>query len=814
MIIDDICLNISRSMSQCIVSTKQGETDRRMVISFRDGARPYSLPDGAIAVFSATTPAGATLYNNCTVDGDRVVYDFTENTTASVGAYDAEIIVYNGDKVVVSATITVQVEKRAASAKVITSSDEYKALDKMVVEGTELYANTDALYKDLVNKTGNFAVDKTYTPSSSFAQSGTAVSEAVSGAANSIMTHKAGERVDLYDLSPLKHTISVKARSTNKLAPSILGTWQCTANIAGDTLITLTSTGTNGVAYAKVGRVLLEKGKTYICRLFNATNTANVLAWLPNTTTTVWNATTQTYTPTEDTTVDIVVYMKSIGDGATSSFYIQLEEGTTPPTKYTPYKNVSTAKVVVNDTTYYNINADGIVEGVTSIYPTTTLTTDAEGVVLDVEYNIDTKNFIYESQSSVKDSLEKANLPISSDILERVYDFKYYTSISNAINGVESDRAFAKVGVYTDTNGSRHLVVLDDLTESAPITLSSDIDINLNGKTVSLASNAQFNIEANVAIDGKMPHSKIEKIVATSSVAERIFRVNSGTLTTYSGLFKVGVSQASRPCMAFHNVGGAVEINDSEMYAEAEGTAPNIACVVSSTHATLNGCKATVCSSSISNIAVNNDGEMNINNSTIYADGINNGTSIIGCGVMVAAGVVTIRDSVVYGTSNGIVNYATLFIKGGVYSGVGHGGLYLTEGVSYIEDATIKAVGYSGKYKSSYNYSVQYRTAGFYFGGSNSGGLNAYFDNCDIINETEAPLFSMTNHPTTNSNIYMSCCTVKGDGKIRIDDNNFRLYIGARNNFTIEDVADREDVDKATVVISTSDVYASDLLTG
>lgn len=40
------------------------------------------------------------------------------------------------------------------------------------------------------------------------------------------------------------------------------------------------------------------------------------------------------------------------------------------------------------------INADGTVEGVTSLYPTTTLISATEGVVLDATYNVDTKKYI------------------------------------------------------------------------------------------------------------------------------------------------------------------------------------------------------------------------------------------------------------------------------------------------------------------------------------------------------------------------------------------------------------------------------------
>lgn len=58
--------------------------------------------------------------------------------------------------------------------------------------------------------------------------------------------------------------------------------------------------------------------------------------------------------------------------------YFQIEEGTTA-TAYEPFAEATT----------HTPNADGTVEGVTSLYPTTILTTDTEGVTIDVEYNRD-----------------------------------------------------------------------------------------------------------------------------------------------------------------------------------------------------------------------------------------------------------------------------------------------------------------------------------------------------------------------------------------------------------------------------------------
>lgn len=56
---------------------------------------------------------------------------------------------------------------------------------------------------------------------------------------------------------------------------------------------------------------------------------------------------------------------------------IQLEEGVSA-TEYEPFESET-----------YTPNVDGTVEGVTPIFPTTTLITDTSGVVLDVEYNRD-----------------------------------------------------------------------------------------------------------------------------------------------------------------------------------------------------------------------------------------------------------------------------------------------------------------------------------------------------------------------------------------------------------------------------------------
>ena len=49
----------------------------------------------------------------------------------------------------------------------------------------------------------------------------------------------------------------------------------------------------------------------------------------------------------------------------------------------------------------YTPNADGTVNGVTSLYPNTILTTDTEGVIIDCEYNRDINKAFAELKAAI-----------------------------------------------------------------------------------------------------------------------------------------------------------------------------------------------------------------------------------------------------------------------------------------------------------------------------------------------------------------------------------------------------------------------------
>ncbi len=100
-----------------------------------------------------------------------------------------------------------------------------------------------------------------------------------------------------------------------------------------------------------------------------------------------------------DKTLNYITFGASGGIKVGTSFKnVQVELGTTA-TEYEPYV----------EPTEYTPNNDGTVEGVTSLYPNTSLITDTAGAIIDCEYNRDI-NKAYESLLQRVAALETASL--------------------------------------------------------------------------------------------------------------------------------------------------------------------------------------------------------------------------------------------------------------------------------------------------------------------------------------------------------------------------------------------------------------------
>lgn len=222
--------------------------------------------------------------------------------------------------------------------------------------------------------------------------------------ANALERIVSGELVTVEDISPIEHGLRVRVHGKNLLCPQVKetedagvsSTWQCMASVSPGGKITLTRTGDgSGVAYARVGTVWLQKGKTYTFSLFDAVNVKMVLIWYKDTSIQAVPTYLAPFSPTRDMVVDLAVYMADNSTaGTVASLYLQVEEGEASGS-YAPFMDTGAVTVTRHGTnTYDNAKtytpaADGTVAGVRSIYPKMTIKTDTPGAIVEVTYHRD-----------------------------------------------------------------------------------------------------------------------------------------------------------------------------------------------------------------------------------------------------------------------------------------------------------------------------------------------------------------------------------------------------------------------------------------
>ena len=130
-----ITLDVHKTVSTTSVSVKKGDTAHRLLIILSEGGYPYHIGEDCTAVFSAVKPDGTTIWNDCTISGDVVIYDFTEQTTAALGVTNCEIQIYDPyGALLTGASFLLLVEDGASNRSAVVSSDEFGQLRDMIAD--------------------------------------------------------------------------------------------------------------------------------------------------------------------------------------------------------------------------------------------------------------------------------------------------------------------------------------------------------------------------------------------------------------------------------------------------------------------------------------------------------------------------------------------------------------------------------------------------------------------------------------------------------------------------------------------------------
>lgn len=116
------------------ISAVKGDTDRQIRVYLRDGGKPYPIAAGSYAVLMGKKPDGTAVFNNCRIESNVILYDFTDQTCAVEGSYPVQIKLYGPDQKTIT-TVPIQIDvygtefdAEAAAA----SADEQTALDDLV----------------------------------------------------------------------------------------------------------------------------------------------------------------------------------------------------------------------------------------------------------------------------------------------------------------------------------------------------------------------------------------------------------------------------------------------------------------------------------------------------------------------------------------------------------------------------------------------------------------------------------------------------------------------------------------------------------
>ena len=310
-----ISLDIHAEASQLSFSVKKGDTSRRLYITLTENGMPYRIGKDCYAVFSAVKPDGKTIYNDCIIKDNTIIYDMTAQTTAASGRCECELILYGGNaEQLTSPRFSVIVYSPVHSGSDIESSDEYSALAKLVTDG-----------RSALND---------------FAAEISKYSNALKGKASDAII-----RVD--DVSPISHNVGCRVRNKNLFNNTndfyLASGASCTYN-EGTLVIT-------GYYASKI--VILDEEKTYTLS-FKSTRTGSYgggiyIAASPFVLFSGASIMSNTVTftvPKGHRSVQFTFYGSNSSESSSATYTeIMLEEGNVA-TGYIPWSDATTANVM------------------------------------------------------------------------------------------------------------------------------------------------------------------------------------------------------------------------------------------------------------------------------------------------------------------------------------------------------------------------------------------------------------------------------------------------------------------------------------
>lgn len=137
-------LDLHKLQSQISVSAFQGNTAIRLDIGITDGGIPYKIEEGTLATLIGTREEdGSSILHECSIIGNRIIYDFSLSTTAVLGVTKCNIkLSLAGEEKLTSPEFIIVVGEEAGNGDVIIEDyNDYEALDTLLSKAQGVFAD-------------------------------------------------------------------------------------------------------------------------------------------------------------------------------------------------------------------------------------------------------------------------------------------------------------------------------------------------------------------------------------------------------------------------------------------------------------------------------------------------------------------------------------------------------------------------------------------------------------------------------------------------------------------------------------------------
>lgn len=117
------------------VVVKQGEKGSRIVeVTLLENKTEFEIPSGTTAKIKYYKPDGKKALNPCTISGNVIKVEYSEQMLAAAGTGRGEIVLYNGDNVLRSATYYTKVVETVYQESGLISDNEFLDMAESIIK--------------------------------------------------------------------------------------------------------------------------------------------------------------------------------------------------------------------------------------------------------------------------------------------------------------------------------------------------------------------------------------------------------------------------------------------------------------------------------------------------------------------------------------------------------------------------------------------------------------------------------------------------------------------------------------------------------